>query len=179
MKRTKLIDRLLPKYTNGEEIFNMVSHIVGGALGIVSLTLCVIFAALNKNVFGVVSGAIYGSSLIVLYTMSSLYHGLSSKTMSNFFSYITVVAKINEEKPFSFGVIRNQPDIKINTFTLTIPILSIKNELKEEKKSHSNFSFTGIPNVKNWEWSTRTKNIANIRNNSKFDSLRFISDITN
>lgn len=32
MKRTKLIDRLLPDYTNGEEIFNMVSHIVGGGL---------------------------------------------------------------------------------------------------------------------------------------------------
>ena len=82
MTRQKLCERKLPDYTKGEEIFNMVSHIVGGALGIVSLTLCVIFAALNKNVFGVVSGAIYGSSLIVLYTMSSIYHGLSSKTMS-------------------------------------------------------------------------------------------------
>ena len=82
MTRQKLCERKLPDYTKGEEIFNMVSHIVGGALGIVSLTLCVIFAALNKNVFGVVSGAIYGSSLIVLYTMSSLYHGLSPRTMS-------------------------------------------------------------------------------------------------
>ena len=34
MKRTKLIDRLLPDYTCGEEIFNMVSHIVGGGLGV-------------------------------------------------------------------------------------------------------------------------------------------------
>ena len=31
MTRTKLKDRVLPKYTKGEEIFNMVSHIVGGA----------------------------------------------------------------------------------------------------------------------------------------------------
>ena len=37
MKRTKLSDRELPKYTKGEEIFNMVSHIVGGALAIVSI----------------------------------------------------------------------------------------------------------------------------------------------
>ena len=35
MKRTKLIDRLLPDYTNGEEIFNMVTHNVGGGLGVV------------------------------------------------------------------------------------------------------------------------------------------------
>lgn len=41
MKRTKLRDRILPKYTKGEEIFNMTSHIVGGALGIVALVLCV------------------------------------------------------------------------------------------------------------------------------------------
>ena len=43
MKRIKLADRILPDYTKGEEIFNMVSHIVGGALGIVATVLCVIF----------------------------------------------------------------------------------------------------------------------------------------
>ena len=32
-KRIKLKDRMLPTYTKGEEIFNMVTHIVGGALG--------------------------------------------------------------------------------------------------------------------------------------------------
>ena len=32
MKRTKLDDRLLPDYTRGEEIFNMVTHIVGGCI---------------------------------------------------------------------------------------------------------------------------------------------------
>ena len=35
MKRTKLMDRILPSYTRGEEIFHMVSHIVGGACGAV------------------------------------------------------------------------------------------------------------------------------------------------
>ena len=50
MKRTKLDDRVLPVYTKGEEIFNMVSHIVGGALGVVALVLCVIFSALHHNV---------------------------------------------------------------------------------------------------------------------------------
>ena len=42
MNRTKLRDRLLPDYTKGEEITNMVTHIVGGALGIIVLTLCLI-----------------------------------------------------------------------------------------------------------------------------------------
>ena len=76
MKRTKLNDRILPTYTKGEEIFNMVSHIVGGAIGIVILTLCVIFAAIHKDGYALASGIVYGISLILLYTMSSIYHGL-------------------------------------------------------------------------------------------------------
>lgn len=82
MRRTKLADRILPTYTKGEEIFNMTSHIVGGALGIVITTLCVIFAAIHNNVYGVVSGAIYGATVILLYTISSIYHGLSPKRTS-------------------------------------------------------------------------------------------------
>ena len=82
MQRVKLKDRILPTYTKGEEIFNMTSHIVGGALGIVATVLCVVFAAIHGNVYGVVSGAIYGVTMIILYTMSSIYHGLSPKRNS-------------------------------------------------------------------------------------------------
>ena len=57
MGRTKLADRVLPTYTKGEEIFNMVSHIVGAPLGIAS-------------------SIVYGLTLTTLYTMSSIYHGL-------------------------------------------------------------------------------------------------------
>ena len=76
MKRTKLSDRQLPDYTRGEEIMNMVTHIVGGAIGIVALTLCVIRAALHGNVWGVVTSAIYGTTMITMFTISSVYHGL-------------------------------------------------------------------------------------------------------
>ena len=79
MVRTKLKDRVLPIYTKGEEIFNMTSHIIGGVLGIVATILCIVFASIHKNTFGVVSSAIYGSTMIILYTMSSIYHGLNPK----------------------------------------------------------------------------------------------------
>ena len=82
MQRTKLKDRILPTYTKGEEIFNMTSHIVGAVLGIVATVLCIVFAAVNGNGYGVVSGAIYGVTMIILYTMSSIYHGLSPKIKS-------------------------------------------------------------------------------------------------
>lgn len=75
-KRIKLKDRLLPDYTVAEEITNMVTHIVGGALGISALILCILTAVKNANVYGIVGSAIYGAAMITLYTMSSVYHGL-------------------------------------------------------------------------------------------------------
>lgn len=82
MVRTKLKDRVLPKYTKGEEIFNMTSHIVGGSLGVIALILCIIFAALHNNIYGIISGTIFGITMILLYTMSSIYHGLNPKRYS-------------------------------------------------------------------------------------------------
>lgn len=76
MPRTKLKDRILPDYTLGEEIFNMVSHIVGAVFGIVALVMCVAISVKHNNIPGIVSSSIYGASLILLYTMSSVYHGL-------------------------------------------------------------------------------------------------------
>ena len=42
--RTHLEDRVLPSYTKGEEIFNMVSHIVGGVLAIIALVATLILS---------------------------------------------------------------------------------------------------------------------------------------
>jgi len=66
----------LPNYTRGEERFNMITHIVGGGLGLVAMLACVIVAAFNGNGWGVTSGIIYGFTVILLFTMSSIYHGL-------------------------------------------------------------------------------------------------------
>ena len=82
MKRIRLRDRVLPAYTRGEEIFNMVSHIVGGALGVATLALGVVIAALHRNAYAVVGAAIYGASMVILYTMSSIYHGLRPHLMA-------------------------------------------------------------------------------------------------
>lgn len=78
--RTKLKDRALPVYTKGEEIFNMVSHIVGGAIGVAALVLCIIVSAVHRNGYGLAGSIVYGISMIVLYTMSSVYHGLRAGT---------------------------------------------------------------------------------------------------
>ena len=76
MKRIKLIDRLLPDYTTGEEIMNMVTHIVGGALGIIALILCVIRATRQGSGLCIAGCWVYGIAIVTLYTVSSVYHGL-------------------------------------------------------------------------------------------------------
>lgn len=74
--RTPLRDRVLPNYTRGEDIANMVTHIIGGILGIVVLVFSVLISAYHHNVWGIVGSAIYGFSMIALYSVSSVYHGL-------------------------------------------------------------------------------------------------------
>lgn len=88
MKRTKLKDRILPPYTKGEEIFNMVSHIVGGGIGIAITALCIVKSFLNHDAYQVVSSFIYGFSMIILYAMSSIYHGLVHITAKKVFQII-------------------------------------------------------------------------------------------
>ena len=78
--RTRLKDRVLPTYTRGEERFNMISHIVGGAIGIAALVLCIVRSALHHNGFGLAGSIVFGVSMILLYTMSSIYHGLREGT---------------------------------------------------------------------------------------------------
>ena len=76
LKRTKLADRQLPNYSTGEEIMNTVTHIVGGAMGVAALTMCVMLAAQNRNIYGVIGSSIYGFCMIALYSVSSVYHSL-------------------------------------------------------------------------------------------------------
>ena len=75
-KRIKLSVRILPTYTRGEEIMNMVTHIVGGAFGIAATALCILRAALQANSWALWACALYGATLIAMYTISSVYHGL-------------------------------------------------------------------------------------------------------
>ena len=86
--RIALKDRVLPTYTKGEEIFNMVSHIVGGGWGIVALAVCIAISISKGDVVGFICGTVFGSSMILLYTVSSIYHGLRANTAKKVFQVI-------------------------------------------------------------------------------------------
>lgn len=63
--------------TKTEEIANSVTHGLGALLGIAALVLTVVSAALHGTATQVVASSVYGSSLVVLYAASCVYHGLA------------------------------------------------------------------------------------------------------
>ncbi len=67
-------------YTVGEEIFNSISHGVGALLSIAALTLLIVFAVFRSDGYGLASAIIFGVSLILLYSMSTVYHIVTNKT---------------------------------------------------------------------------------------------------
>ncbi|MBQ6465159.1 MAG: hemolysin III family protein [Oscillospiraceae bacterium] len=67
----------IPDYTLGEEIFNAVSHGLGALLSVAGLVLLLVRA---QGALAVTTAALFGASMILLYTMSCLYHALSPRT---------------------------------------------------------------------------------------------------
>jgi hemolysin III len=97
MKRTPIDNRPLPDYTRGEEIMNMVTHIVGGAFGVIILIAGILLSAHNRNPWGVVCASLYGISMVWLYTISSVYHGLKpgrAKKVLQVLDHCTIYALI-------------------------------------------------------------------------------------
>jgi|TARA_R110000822_G_scaffold244860_10_gene373539 hemolysin III len=64
------------KYSLGEEIAHGLTHGVGIVLAIAGLCVLVTFSALYGSAVHVVASSIFGASMIVLYTASTLYHSL-------------------------------------------------------------------------------------------------------
>lgn len=69
----------IERYTKGEEIANTIIHGIGILLSIASLVLMVVFAALKGTAWHVVGASLFGSSLIIMYTFSTLYHGITNR----------------------------------------------------------------------------------------------------
>ncbi len=90
-KKKSRIKSFMPYYTKGEEIFNAVSHIVGGAFGLVAwIVLCVLA---YPSAIDMAATSVFCLSVIVLYTMSALYHFLpkgGAKGVFRIFDHCTI-----------------------------------------------------------------------------------------
>lgn len=73
-----MTDRTWKRYTVGEEIFNSVSHGAGAVLALGGMVLMVVLSTIHESGLALTASLIYGVSLIVLYTMSTVYHAVQS-----------------------------------------------------------------------------------------------------
>ena len=66
--------------TKGER-FNSISHLAGTVLAVGGTATLVVMAAIEEDVWKIVSVSIYGATLITLYLFSTLYHGTGGKNL--------------------------------------------------------------------------------------------------
>lgn len=85
IKRTKLADREMPAYSETEEFFHMASHIAGVVLGFVALAWCLL---LSETTLETITSMIFGGTMVMLYTTSSIYHGLADSTAKRVFQVL-------------------------------------------------------------------------------------------
>ena len=86
MKKTK--NTLKKIESRGEEIANFVSHTAGAGLAIIGFIMLIIRASWHNNVSALISYIIFSLGLMVLYTMSSIYHGLKPSKAKNVFEIL-------------------------------------------------------------------------------------------
>ena len=88
-KETKYIS---PMQSMGEEIANSITHGIGATLATAALTILVVFATLKGDAWRVVSFSIYGASLVILYTSSTLFHAFTNKKTKRYFRIMDLSA---------------------------------------------------------------------------------------
>ncbi len=91
------------------EWFNSISHLIGAALALVGLTLLVVLAARQGDPWKIVSFSIYGTTLLLLYTFSALYHSSHGKAKKVFrkFDHLSIYLLIaGTYTPFSLITLR-------------------------------------------------------------------------
>lgn len=97
-------------YSTREEIANAITHGIGAALAIAALAILVVFAAIRGNVWHVVSFSVYGSTLVLLYFASTLYHSLThlkAKGVFHKFDHISIYLLIaGTYTPFCLTALR-------------------------------------------------------------------------
>ena len=81
------------RYTLGEETFSAVTHGIGAGLSVAALVTMVVRAARSADAYAVVAATLFGAALIILYTMSTLYHALApekAKRVFRIFDHVTI-----------------------------------------------------------------------------------------
>ena len=82
------MDFIERKYTLGEEIFNAVTHGTGALLSIAGMTVLIVFTSIYSDARAVTASVVYGITLILMYTMSTLYHSITHEKAKHVFDIL-------------------------------------------------------------------------------------------
>lgn len=85
IRGTIIMNAELKQYSRGEEIANSIIHGLGALFSVVGMTVLLTLALQKQSAVHLISYIIYGSSLIFLYTASTLYHALPFLTAKKIF----------------------------------------------------------------------------------------------
>lgn len=125
----------------GEEIANAVSHCVGGLLSIAATVIIIVFAAMKSDAMSVVAVSLYGASLIILYTFSSLYHSLTNhkaKKVFQIFDHCSIfILILGTYTPICLNMLRGPVGwtlFGINAFCTVLGIIFNSINLEKWKK---------------------------------------------
>ncbi|MBE7679302.1 PAQR family membrane homeostasis protein TrhA [Paenibacillus sp. P13VS] len=97
-------------YSRREEVANAVTHGIGAALSVAALVLLIVFSSMKGTVWHVVSFTIYGITMLLLYTNSTMVHALKegkAKDLFEFFDHSSIYLFIaGTYTPFLFVAVR-------------------------------------------------------------------------
>lgn len=123
-----------------EEIANAITHGIGAIASIVGLVFLILQAVINGNIYSIVSGAIFGASLIILYSMSTLYHAITNikaKKVLRTFDHCSIFFLISGTyAPFCLVTLNGKIGWSLFSFNLAITIIGTVLNSINIKKFH-------------------------------------------
>ena len=128
-------------YSTKEEIANAITHGIGALLAIAALAILVVFAAIRGNVWHIVSFSVYGSTLVLLYFASTLYHSLTNqraKGVFHKFDHISIYLLIaGTYTPFCLTALRGHGEMLFERYQLKFSICAASYTLQATSRSSS------------------------------------------
>ena len=104
--------KIINTFSKDEEIANAVSHMVGATLALISAVVLIMHGIKTKSPIVITSFAIFGAGLVIMYTVSSIYHALHNNKAKQVFQildhsaiYILIAASYT---PFLLLVVKSK-----------------------------------------------------------------------
>ena len=123
----------MPQWQEGEEFVNSFTHGIGAALSIVATYFLYRVAKKSKDGYKVFGNLIFGFSMILLYTASTLYHGLTDISFKKLMRYVdhcsVFILIAGSYAPFTLTILRSHGGYSILAIVWTIAIFGILSKI--------------------------------------------------